>query len=155
MLDVLKTTKFVVDNSQSVKIHMDGIKKLCKKITKETLELGDLCFNEYDWSFSQLHYIDFVFDSLVYCFWAEKGQPKWAVDKNGTVLDGSVALYYILEKEAKTNKSFFNPDYLANFSYEDGKKLFGSETEIPLFNNRISCIREVGYVLKNKYSSDA
>ncbi|HSX39886.1 MAG TPA: queuosine salvage family protein [Candidatus Saccharimonadales bacterium] len=155
MLNVLKTTKFVVDNSQSVKINNANLKKMGASVTEKELKLSDLDLSSNNWNFNQLHYLTLVFNALVYNFWAEKDQPKWTIKTNKTTLDGSVALFLALEIEAQTNKDFFKPQYLANFSYENAKKLFKGNTEIPLFHNRVSCIRELGYVLKNKFSSNA
>ncbi|EKE00013.1 MAG: hypothetical protein ACD_22C00106G0007 [uncultured bacterium] len=154
MLNVFKTTKFVLDNSCSVKINRIKIKELAKSITEDDLKLSYIGLNKYTWDFNKLHYIDFVFNSLVYCFWANKDQPKWTIKDGGSSIDGSVALFRVLENEAKANKSFFKPSYLENFTYEDGKKLFEGNTEIPLLNSRITCIREVGYVLKRKFGGN-
>jgi hypothetical protein len=144
MLDVLKTTKFVVDNSKLVSISTSSVKEFTNTIKLKDLEVSDSSSFHYDWSKAELIKILFIFNSINYCFWAKNGETKWAIEIGEENLTGSLALQRCIEEEMRRNPGFANADNLANLKEEDFEKITKGNVKIPLFNERLECLRELG-----------
>lgn len=152
MIDIKKSTEKVVNNLKSVRFNKEKIKKIAQKVNGAELRTLETYPTSGSWGEDQLQYIYFIFDSLNYCFWSEKGKEKWSVRIDGSVWDGSIALFKSLVKEAKENRLFFESNYLANIDREKFGKILEGNTEIPLFDKRLECVKEVGNVLTKKYN---
>lgn len=116
MLNVLETSKFIVENSELVNISQDGIDKLCESIHEEDLNVTESGWTHYQWPYEELVPLLFIFDAVNFCFWAGKDQPKWAVDIGGKTMDGSMALLWCIEEEMGKNPELIKPAGLANLS---------------------------------------
>jgi hypothetical protein len=151
MLDVLATTKFVVDNSKKVSINMKAVRRFVSEITPEDLKKTDICFAKQKWSVDELIQLTFVFNSVIYCLWANKGEEKWKVDFDGELLDGSIALFKCFERELERNSSFVMGEYLASLTAGRLEEILKGNVVIPLFKERLDCLNEVGQVLNKHY----
>lgn len=144
MINVLNTTKLVVDNSKMVGISKSGIKMLTEAVKANDLLVNEVGWTHYKWPYEELIRILFVFDAVNYCFWAGKGEPKWQINIEGEQIDGSIALLRCIEEEVKRNPDFVNPKYLAKLSESEWQKITRGNVAIPLFRERLACLRELG-----------
>ncbi|MFA5828326.1 MAG: queuosine salvage family protein [Candidatus Shapirobacteria bacterium] len=151
MIDVLKTTKYVADNSKLVKISTRAIEKLVNSVQESELDSFDLGYFGYNWPFDLQMELVFIFNAVNFCYWSGKGEQKWTVEIGGKKLDGAIALFKCLEEEANRNDSFFRPETLANLNENDLKRILRGNAEIPLFDERLECLRELGQVTKDRY----
>ncbi|MDO8551684.1 MAG: queuosine salvage family protein [bacterium] len=151
MIDVLTSTKFVVDKSTSVKIQEKEINKLVSTVKPDDLKVSEIDLAENKWETEELIQITFIFNAINYCFWARPGEEKWAVDINGKKLDGAIALYRALEQEVKRNPDFVTGDYLESLSIKDLNRVLQGNIEISLLKERAECLNEAGRVLKSKF----
>jgi len=150
MNKVLETTKFVVDNSQSVKIDMDRVANFA-----ETFEHGSVhhWLKEAPFNFShfsdeeKLHFL-FIFNALSFCYW---GEPKWTVDFEGKSHDGAWGMIIALGRAIQEGYNILDFNYCTNLSAEDFKNILRANTTIPLFNDRLKIINGIGSTVVKKY----
>ena len=146
MIDVLETTKFVVDNSKLVTISKSAIEQLVRTIRSGDLQINEAEWTHYKWSQTELIKILFVFDAVNYCFWAKKDEQKWQINIDEEQIDGSIALLRCIEEEVKKNPHFVEPRYLAKLTEFDWERITKGYVKIPLFLERLSCLKELGAV---------
>lgn len=143
-LPVLKSTRFVVDHSQHVAINEDAIHHM----------LLNGYVNGIDWH-PELHIIDpdwiFVLDALNFCFWEDRGQPKWSINYEGQRLSGYWALAGSLKRAYEEGVPLTNAEFLATISSKNVERIFHGHQRIPLFQKRVEHLREIGRVLLQKY----
>lgn len=143
-LPILETTQYVVKHSQHVAINEDAI---------HTMLLNGYV-NGIDWH-PELHVIDpdwiFVLDALNFCFWEEKGRPKWSIDYEGQNLSGYWALAGSLKRAYETGIPITNAEFLATISSKTVERIFQGHQRIPMFQKRVDNLREVGRVLLQRY----
>ena len=152
-LGILKASKNVTDTAKYVTIREGGLDSLAEKI-KEVLD------GYKKWSSGLAEKIttgnlkddvQFVFieNAVNFCFWPDKGQPKWEV--NGR--SGWNGLRACFERALAERVPLLDANYLSSFSYKNCQYLFrGKGSEIPLLKERIQNLREAGQVLLQKYN---
>ncbi len=152
MNKILKTTKFVIDNSSHVKIDKDKINEFCLNFKRPTI---------HNWldnlpSFSKLNYEEklnfiLIINSMNFCYW---GIPKWNIEYNGKEYDGGFAMLFSLERALKNNIPILNPLYLKDLSEEDFKNITSGNITIPLIKERVDILNQIGSCLEKKKLSD-
>jgi hypothetical protein len=149
MINVLESTKYVVDNSRFVKINRDKIKELAGEWNSSKLVIPgwDVKYHFFDDSEKTCEYL-FVLDSINFCFWAKNENDKWKIDYNGKKIGGYNALAFLLKK-LFGNRNFSS---FSEFTYSEFRKLFYGEKEIPLIKERFDILQENYKILKNKHS---
>ena len=77
-LDVLKTTAYVVENAQHVKINLDAVEHAADVLVEKQTEppAWNYEFHFHDGTPRTVNYL-FLLDTLNFCFW---GKPKWGID---------------------------------------------------------------------------
>lgn len=98
------------------------------------------------WALDQL----FVIDTLNFCFWSPPGQPKWTVSNES----GYFALCAAISRAMQNGTEIWNPTYYANINITDLEDILrgdDSETKVPLLDERLRCLRQVGHRLHEKY----
>lgn len=153
MINVLTSTKYVLDQSRSVKIDFEAISSLVSEIKKEDLQVSEISLAKKRWTLNNLLQIIFVFNTVNFCFWAGKGDKKWTVRIDGEELDGSVALFRCIEKEVERNTDFLAGDELADLSRSRLRSILAGNITIPLFEERLRCLNEAGTVLEKQFGN--
>ena len=148
MIDVLESTKYVVENSQHVKINRGKTKELAEKWGKSESVIPEWDKNYHFSNDSEktCEYL-FVLDSINFCFWAKEGTDKWKIDYNGKKIDGYNALAFSLKNIFEKEK-FSSFD---EFNCSEFKDFFKGENEMPLLKERFEILRENYKILKDKY----
>ena len=105
MLDKIRSScQYVAYNSQYVKINYDKLDKFISNIDCSNLK-NWLMYNPYDLLNLDVEtIINFllIFESIDYSFW---GQPKWMIDTEEGIKDGSDALLYVMLKYVNKTKN--------------------------------------------------
>ncbi|XP_072947524.1 queuosine 5'-phosphate N-glycosylase/hydrolase [Epargyreus clarus] len=148
--------EFIAQNAKYVKIHNDGIEKLCEKlvshITANGLQIPETSADIIHPSKDHPRAADWVFvtDALNFCFWSTSKEEQWTVDGH----TGYYALEAALYRAIKKGQDITNPEYYSKITKEDLKTIMKGDTEaeIPLFDQRISVLHEVGTILIDKYN---
>lgn len=150
MFDKIRSScKYVMDNSKYVSINYNKLDEFIKKIDCSKLE-NWLLYNSYGLLKLNVEtVVNFllVFQSIDYSFW---GDPKWTIDTEEGLKDGSDALLYAMLKYVKqTNNTDFS-----NISFEEFKEILKGNVEIPLLNERYKTIVEVSRVVNEKMNGN-
>ena len=143
MLDNIKSTcQYVVDNSKYVKINYDRLDEFINNIDCSNLK-NWLMYNPYgllELDVETIINFLLVFESIDYSFW---GQPKWMINTDEGVKDGSDALLYIMLKYVKKTK---NTDF-SNISLNEFKKMLKGNIDIPLFEERYKTVVNISKIV--------
>jgi Potential Queuosine, Q, salvage protein family len=159
-LGVLSSTRWVVEQAKHVQINRDHVRDACaaflKRYTPATVATWYERFHFYDGTERTVNWL-LVLDALNFCFWAEKGQPRWRIDYHGEVLDGYWAEAAALTRAVEEGIALWDAGYLSTMSREDlayifrGVQAAGAGEMIPLFEQRLEHVHEVGRVLLERY----
>ena len=149
---ILATTKKVVENVKYVLINKKAVKKFCDSFSLDNLataELGDVAKLDI----SQQIGLVCVFNCVNFCFWATKGQEKWAtkIDNEVEVIDGATGIFRALEEALKNGVPLLDASFLKNLSREKFNEILNGNIEIPLLDERIKCLNEAGKVLLKNF----
>ena len=153
--NVLSTTQFVVKHSRQVKINQAAVERLAKKIKGQPLPAWDTTNHFTGTPQKTVQYI-FLLDSLNFCFWADKGQPRWTIAHNAKQVNGYFALALALKKALK-KYPLLDANNLAKISRQDLADIFAASNgqTIPLFEKRLAIARQTGSILAKKYNGQA
>jgi Potential Queuosine, Q, salvage protein family len=161
-LGVLSSTQWVVEHARNVWINKDRVEPvgaaLLTRYTPTTAPVWYERFHFHDGTERTVNWL-LLLDALNFCFWAEKGQPRWRIDYHGEILDGYWAEAAALTRAVEDGIALWNAEYLSTMSREDLAHIFrgvraadGSAGEmIPLFDHRLEHVHEVGRVLLERY----
>ncbi len=151
MLDVLTSTRYVLNQAENVKISAKAIDFFVSGVNKDDLPTGDVLLTKKRWPLESLIQIIFVFNTINFCFWAGRREKKWTVRIDGKERDSSAALFRCLEKEVGSNSNFLKGKNLANLSSPRLKKILAGNTRIPLFEERLKHLNEAGRILEKNF----
>lgn len=146
MLNNIKSTcQYVVDNSKYVKINYDRLDEFINNIDCSNLK-NWLMYNPYgllELDVKTIINFLLVFESIDYSFW---GQPKWMINTDEGVKDGSDALLYVMLKYVKKTK---NTDF-SNISLNEFKKMLKGNVDIPLFEERYKTVVNISKIVNER-----
>ena len=150
MLDKIRSScQYVVDNSKYVKINYEELDKFINNIDCNNL-INWLMYNPYDLLELDVEtIINFllIFESIDYSFW---GQPKWMIDTEQGIKDGSDALLYVMLKHVKKTK---NTDF-STISLNEFKKILKGNVDIPLLEERYKTIVSISKIVKERMNGN-
>lgn len=133
--DIICSCKYVMDNSQHVKINYDKLDDFINHIDCNKLK-NWLLYNPYnllDLDIEKIINFLLIFESIDYSFW---GNPKWEIDTAEGKKDGSDALLYATLMYVKETK---NTDF-SKMSFDEFKNLLKGNIEIPLLKERYETV---------------
>ena len=150
MLDKIRSScQYVADNSKYVKINYDKLDKFISNIDCSNLK-NWLMYNPYDLLNLDVEtIINFllIFESIDYSFW---GQPKWMIDTEEGIKDGSDALLYVMLKYVNKTK---NTDF-TNISLNEFKNILKGNVEIPLLEERYKTVVDISKIVNEKMNGN-
>ncbi|KAF2463395.1 uncharacterized protein BDR25DRAFT_307830 [Lindgomyces ingoldianus] len=162
---VLQNAEFIYDNSIDVALDMRHTKLAAIEILKQMQERG---YSTKTWSEHPLHpkakdenTVNFIFtmDLLNFSFWSEKSEDeRFTVSYQDKRWTGYWSLVAALQRGLDEEISITSPSFWINeeeCTEEVLRKVFRSETdeEIPMFQERIRCLREAGQILEEEFDS--
>jgi len=152
MNKILESCKFVADNAEHISIDNNKIKEFCinfnLKESKHWLDNAPFDFSKLNQK-EHLHFL-LIFDSLNFCYW---GNPKWTVSYNRN-FDGCYGMITALKRALDKNIPILNPEFLANLNEKQLSDIFQANTQIPLFDERLKILHEIGKVLLDRFDGD-
>ena len=97
-----------------------------------------------------------VLDALNFCFWPMPGSSprRWTVSYRGRAYDGYLALAVALRKAVEQDTPLSDPEYLATLDLRRVRDLLAPDSgaqEIPLIDERLTNLREVGEALRDRW----
>jgi len=156
VLGILSSTYHVVEVGENAWIDEEQLDLLAEQWTQDSNEATIAPPSWYD----RYHFYDgtertvnwiLVLDAMNFCFWSEKDQPRWQVNYKGELLNGYLAEAAALTRAVEEGVPLWDAQYLSTISAEDLATIFRGEHTIPLFEQRLQNLREVGRVLLEHY----
>ena len=154
-LDVLTTTKRVVERARDVRIDGDAVARFAADIAPEIATPtgwdDDLHLRDGTWLTAAFV---FVLDALNFCFWSISPDPtdRWRVEWRGETHDGYWALVASLRRAVEEGRPLFDPGYLLGLTTRDVAHLLRPADEdgpeIPLLPMRLANLHELGRGLR-------
>ncbi len=153
MEKILSSIQPVVENSKYVYINRAKIRDFSRNFNPQEIRQW-LDFAPFE--IKKLNTEDrvaflFVLHSTSFCYW---GNPKWSVGYKGKIYDGTWGLIASLGKAVEENKPILDPSYLRDIPQNEAKRIFRGNVKIPLFEDRLQLLRELGRVTAEKYGED-
>jgi hypothetical protein len=96
----------------------------------------------------------FVLDVLNHCFWPDVGEPTWTVSYQGAEYSGYWGLAASLKRAHERGLPITRPDYLAHLPEGDLQEIFSGVGSIPLFEERLTNLREAGQQLLDRWQGN-
>ena len=135
-----KSVYYVKDNSNYVTINYDKIDEIIGtgEFNKVSYWLESNPFGLLDMGYRKVINFLLIYHTIGdYSFW---GEPKWEIETEDGILDGSYAIMYILINWFKKDKSF-------DMSIEEFRELLKGNVEIPLLKERYDCLTKMNEYL--------
>ena len=170
-LGVLSSTRSVVERGEYAWINQDRLPDVAARlIAANPLTSTSSWYERYHFFDGTERTVNWVLvlDALNFCFWAEKGQQRWRIEYQGpsvgdhqgsSLLDGYWAEAASLTRAVEEGIPLWDAEYLSKMSREQMAHIFRGvpnpecpEGEmIPLFEQRLHNVHEVGCVLLEHY----
>lgn len=93
----------------------------------------------------------FVLNSISFSYW---GTPKWTVEYHGKEYDGAQGMMACLGRAIEKGNPILDFCYLRDMPRIDLEKILDGNIKIPLLDERLRSLRELGKVIFNKYRRD-
>lgn len=155
---VLETTKYVVERSKEVNIKRERLGKIAEELKGQNLPPWQ---EKYYLSGSNKETVQyfFILDSLNFCFFADKNKKKWAIpppteNRGEKEVSGYFALALAL-KRAANKYPLLDAEFLSTISFDNLKKIFQGEGDIPLLEERWAILKKTGTVLLRDFEGEA
>ena len=143
MNKVLSSTEFVVQNARYVKINKNKINEFVKHFSESHINhwLNESPFDLKKLSDKErLHFL-LVFNAISFSYW---GEPKWIIEYKNEKFDGAFGMIVALGKALENGIPVLDMKYLSNISDKDFEKIVKGTVRIPLFEERLEILREIG-----------
>ena len=156
MWKVLKSVKYVAENSRLVNIDRQSLTEFSNKLLVEKIEppAWDSHHHFFNGGEETVAYL-LVLDTINFCFWPLPGQPKWAVDFKSEALSGYYALAASLKTALESGVPITDARYLSEISLGELKRILGGQGELQLMERRQKNLNELGHVLLTEYEGKA
>ncbi len=93
-----------------------------------------------------------LFNAINFSYW---GEPKWTIDFHGRPLDGAWGMLGALARAVSgEGVRLFDGRYLASISEADLRHVLRGNVEIPMFEQRLDILHEVGRTLAAEFGGD-
>jgi hypothetical protein len=156
MNTVINSNLEAFEKITEIAINDQAIKEFVSSIVGKKLRTSELDLFTHKWNQSDALKLTLIFNAMNFCYWARKDNPKWSIEIEGKLLDGSIALVRLLEEHGKNDKDFLDWNYLAELRFPDFKNLFNrSNTEIPLIEERYNNLVSLAKHILNNYNGDS
>ncbi len=154
--NIITSTEAVMHSARDVSICPDSIAKI-------SLSLSDnLILRRPTWSRKdyERHFFDgtertaqwlFILTALNFSFWADKEEPAWEVQYKGETVSGYWALACALKEAQERGVPLTDASFLATIDRNKLKSILGGVGPIPLLDERVHVLQEVGQTLQDLY----
>lgn len=153
-LDVLGTTRYVVENARYVVVDQEKVEAVADRLSERELQpvtydcARHLCGTE-----PRVANFVLVLDTLNFSFWPGPNQPRWTVTYRGETVNGYWALVAALRRALDEGIPITDATFLAGLTEERlGQILRGDgDNVIPLLAERTAALQAVGQGLLATY----
>ncbi len=153
MNKIIKTCQFVVNNAQHVVINNDKINNFCDSFNYFIINhwINESPFNINKLNIKdRLHFL-LVFNAISFSYW---GKPKWRIKYHLKEFDGAYGLISAIARAIENKIPILNAKFLSMIKPKELDNILKGNVKIPLFNERLSILREIGSILINDFDGD-
>jgi hypothetical protein len=97
----------------------------------------------------------FFLDSINFCFWGPKGEPRWERRINEEWVGGYYAYARAVKDAFMLDRRFMDPEFLAGISEKDFDHVFNGRNGLLLMPERLTIIRENFAILAQDFHGSA
>ena len=150
--NILLGAKSVAYESRNVRINYDKVREVSQRYSKEDLQLPAWDAPVFPEKLND-ETIDFILlgNSINFAFNDFKTGEKYIHEYKGVPFKGAYGMWAALKGALDEGLPILDADYLENLSGPETKKIFDGANRIPMLNERVGILNEVGRVLNNKY----
>ncbi|UCG13386.1 MAG: queuosine salvage family protein [Deltaproteobacteria bacterium] len=156
LLPVLSSCRAVAEESQFVHIESPAISRYLDNNSQgeiPPLPLGPAPYHYFDNSAASAQWI-FVLETVNHCFWPDEGFPRWGIRYRNVSLSGYWALAASLKRAMKEGISINLAETLVTLQRGTLGRIFRGTSEIPLLDERLANLRQVGQVLLQRFQGN-
>jgi hypothetical protein len=153
---VLESTKNIVNNSKHVKVNKDNLITFAETLKNKKFKhwLDEIPFDLSKLnSYQKLHFL-LVLNSISFCYWAEHNEKKWIIEYKGNKYDGAKGMIACIGRAIEEGIPILNPYFLRDIKIENLSYILRGNITIPLFEDRLNIVRELGKILIEKYNGN-
>ncbi len=154
MNQILETTKFVMGNSDLVRINHERLLEFSNGFdhgkAEHWLSAAPFIFSHFSED-DKLHFI-ILFNALSFCYW---GEPKWTVEYKDKTHDGAWGMILALGRGIEEDAALLDYDFCSKSSKEELAHILRGNTEIPLLEERWKILREISLNMTAKFGGKA
>ena len=145
-MPVIEENKFVtIDNEKIVEFSTNYTQNKVKHYTDASPVDISMMTKE-----DKLNFI-IIFNSMNFCYWSDPGNAKWTVEYQDKSYDGAFGMITALGKAIENNIPILSPKYLSTITKDDLEEILRGNIQIPLFEERLRNLQQLGNVLIEKY----
>lgn len=154
MNKILETTKYVVENSEFVKINHRRLEEFAYSFehgnAKHWLSAAPFDFSHFN-NDDKLHFV-IIFNSLSFSYW---GEPNWIVKYKDKEFNGAWGMILALGRALEEGYNILDFDYCSKISFEEFSHILRGSSEIPLLEERWQILREIGLNMVARFRGKA
>ena len=147
---ILDTIAPIIPHLRHVTIDQSQVRQVCAHVLPGTLRLptwNDDVFISHPPQARAAQLL--LFNAINFSYW---GQPKWTIDFRGRPEDGAWGMLGSIARAVQDEDfSLFDGTYLAQISASDLRHILRGNVEIPMFQQRLDILHEVGRVLVSEF----
>jgi len=159
-LSVPESGAFITSHADHIKISEEGLSNCAADISQLILS-GDLDMKTM-FVKTEIHpqtadevgiaWVVFA-DTLNFSFWQPEDGPQYLVTYKGTTYTGYLAMCAAINRALDSGSKLTTPEFYSRIKSEElGNLLVGDNgVQIPLLQDRVNCLHQVGTILVNKY----
>jgi len=153
MNKIIESAKFVVENSQHVKINTQKVDEFCDYFSHTHIKhwINESPFNLRKLNPKErLHFL-IVFNSISFSYW---GDPKWKIIYHSKEVDGAYGMICAIARAIENKIPILDAKFLSEIKEKELSKILEGNVQIPLFEERLNILREIGTTLLKKFDGD-
>lgn len=152
----LESLKPLWESSRCICVNDERIANVARKMAREKCETPGWNEPIFPKNFADFMKFILIANTVNFCFTDPWTKLKFAVNYDGTLWRGSMAMAACLKRALDEGKPLFNSDYLENLTPEEVENIFRTsyqvgENPIPLLSQRRTALTELGKNLKKDF----
>lgn len=151
-MEILTRIESSAQKLSYININDKEIEKFAANMKRSDLRISEIALVKYKWELDDLLQLIFFFNSMNFCFWAEKDKQKWTIEIDGEILDGSIALFRLLEFQLHKNPDFLDTKNILAMKFQEFEKYFKGNPQIPLIEERYENFVNTAKILEEKFN---
>jgi Potential Queuosine, Q, salvage protein family len=150
---VLESLRYAIESSRDVRTHYERIVEVASWMAYEELPMPEFALPFGIGQGDANEAIDFILvaDSIDTAFTSFETHVKFQVDYDGQRWSDSDAEFACLKRAADQGVPVLDGKYLSAISHAELNKIFQGNIEMPMLNEKLTVLQQVGKVLAEKY----